>query len=93
MNYLLKMYLVLELEPEVMEVTIDDYFDIEVAYSWVSETSWTLVLHIDEHQWTSATMPADDVLCPWILCQKKSLDCSGVVDPVCSLKWLLGCLF
>ena len=32
-----KMYLVLELEPE--EVTIDDFFHIEVAYSWVSEAS------------------------------------------------------
>ena len=61
------MYLVLELEPEVTEVVIDDYFDVEVAYSWVSESSWTLVLQIDEHQWTSATMPAEDQLPDCIL--------------------------
>ena len=61
------MYLVLELEPEVTEVTIGDYFHIEVAYSWVSEAPWTLVLQIDERQWTSATMPADDELPACIL--------------------------
>ena len=31
------MYLVLKLEPGVTEVTIDDFFHIELAYSWVSE--------------------------------------------------------
>ena len=66
-DYLLKMYLVLELEPEVTEVVIDDYFDVEVAYSWVSESSWTLDLQIDEHQWTSATMPVEDQLPDCIL--------------------------
>ena len=61
------MYLVLELEPYVTEVTFDGYLHIEVAYSWVSETSWTLLLQIDEHQWTSATMPADDELPNYIM--------------------------
>ena len=61
------MYLVLELEPEVIEVTFDDFFHIEVAYSWVSEASWTLVLQIDESQWTSSTMPVDDELPECIL--------------------------
>ena len=61
------MYLVLELEPEVTEVVIDDYFDVEVVYSWVSVSSWTLVLQIDERQWTSATMPAEDQLPDCIL--------------------------
>ena len=61
------MYLVLELELYVTEVTFDDYLCIEVAYSWVSETSWTLVLQIDESQWTFATMPADDELSKCIL--------------------------
>ena len=61
------MYLVLELEPEVTKVVIDDYFDVEVVYSWVSVSSWTLVLQIDERQWASATMPAEDQLPDCIL--------------------------
>ena len=61
------MYLVLELEPYVTEVTFDDYLHIEVVYSWESETSWTLVLQIDENQWTSASMPREDELPDCIL--------------------------
>ena len=61
------MCLVLELEPEVTEVVIDEYFDVEVVYSWVSVSSWTLVLQIDERQWTAATMPAEDQLPDCIL--------------------------
>lgn len=55
------------------------------------------VLQIDASQWTSATMPADDELPTCILSMdfmsEESLNCSGVLDPVCSLKFLLGCLF
>ena len=38
------MFLTLELEPEVKEVLFDEYFHVEVAYSWVIEARWTLVL-------------------------------------------------
>ena len=61
------MYLVLELEPEVEEVIFDEFFHIEVVYSWISEASWTLVLQILESQWTSSTMPIDDELPECIL--------------------------
>ena len=61
------MYLVHELEPEVIQVIFDEFFHIEVVYSWISEASRTLVLKILESQWTSATMPADDELPECIL--------------------------
>ena len=51
----------------MIEVTFDDYLHIEVVYSWESETSWTLVLQIDESQWTSASMPREDELPDCIL--------------------------
>ena len=61
------MHLVLELKHEVTEVIFDEFFHIEVVYSWILEASWTLVLKILESQWTSATMPADDKLPECIL--------------------------
>ena len=61
------MFLVLELEPEVEEVGFDEFFHIEVAYSWVTEATWTLVLQILESEWTPSTMPADDELHECIL--------------------------
>ena len=38
------MFLVLELEHEVEEILFDEYFHVEVTYSWVTEAGWTLVL-------------------------------------------------
>ena len=61
------MYKVLELEPEVEEVIFDEFFHIEVAYSWISEASWTLVLQILENEWTPSTMSVDNELLECIL--------------------------
>ena len=52
------MFLVLESEPEVKEVVCDEFFHVEVAYSWVTEVGWTLVLQIIESEWTTSTMRA-----------------------------------
>ena len=49
------------------KVTFDNCLHIEVAYSWKSETSSTLVLQIDENQWTSTSMPREDELPDCIL--------------------------
>ena len=61
------MFLVLELEPEVEEVVFDEYFHVEVAYSWVTKARWTLVLQIIESEWTNLTMTTANELPECIL--------------------------